>query len=200
MLHYPDKLKMSLPGNDTQSCRAGLMEGAHMSPGEGFRFKAEEKPFRDYVVTTPLRRNELYEQYSVLSPAGISFSLKYVLPVGTLSVETLVGAAQVESLRLVRLLDFGRSDAGDVFVITENSERTLRQRMAEGPVYNPAALELLQDLLRALKSLENRFAAPKYISPESVILRSDGAQLDDYYLASILGFPPPPPWSAVFYA
>jgi formylglycine-generating enzyme required for sulfatase activity len=165
-----------------------------------FRFKTEDGPFRNYTVGTGLRRNELYEQYRATTAAGITVGLKYVLPAAPTTLETLVEAARVHSLRLVDLLDFGKSDAGDLFLVTGPAEPTLRQRLAEGLMSPADGLALLSDLLRALKTLEGRTPPPLFVSPDNVILLPDGARLDDHYLPSVFGAARPLPWSLISYA
>jgi formylglycine-generating enzyme required for sulfatase activity len=165
-----------------------------------FRFKPEDSPFRSYTIAEALRRNELYEQYGAVTPAGIAVGLKYVLPAAPTTIETLAEAARVRSLRLVDLIDFGRSDSGDLFLVTGPVERTLRQRIGEGPLGPDGALDLLSDLLRALVALAGRTPPPLFISPDNVILLPDGARLDDHYLPSVFGAARPLPWSHVAYA
>ena len=165
-----------------------------------FRYKAEDSPFRNYVIGAGLRRNELYEQYGALSPAGLAVSLKHVLPAAPTTVETLAEAARVRSLRLVELIDFGKSDSGDLFLVTGPAEQTLRQRLAEGPMSAADGLAMLSDLLRALKTLDGRTPPPLFISPDNVIVLPDGFRLDDHYLPAVFGSARPLPWSLITYA
>ncbi len=163
---------------------------------DGFRYSPDKSPLGDWTVELGLRRNEIYEQYSVRGQSGVKASLKSVSPEHSPQTSDLETIAEPFSVGLLGILDFKLNDSegGDLLVVTEAAGTTLRDRIASGGSLGAdAALGYLRDLARALKTMEDRGVPMPVLYPDAVCLRDDGAKLDDYFLPSLFATRKLPP-------
>lgn len=163
---------------------------------DGFRYGPDKNPLGDWTVELGLRRNEIYEQYSVRGQSGVKASLKSVSPEHSPQTSELERIAEPFSVGLLGILDFklNESEGGDLLVVTESAGTTLRDRIASGgPLGADLALGYLRDLARALKTMEDRGIPMPVLYADAVCLRDDGAKLDDYFLPGLFSSRKLPP-------
>lgn len=147
-----------------------------------FRFAPGKKPFGEYVIDAALRWSGIYEQYEGHTKSGVPVGIKVVFPEGTPSVDSLAESARPCAVGMIALFDFDRLQSGDVVIVTESAAPTLRERIADNPLPSVLASGYLRDIVQAFFSMDVRQMSLPIISPESVVLREDGAKIDDHYL------------------